>query len=122
MSRWSRLRQILPPELLAVPRKGCVNVHGSRLPRWRGAAPIQWAVASGDPTTAVCLMQMEAGLDTGPVIACREIAIEATDTGGSMLDKLAHLGAELLRAELPATSRLEDPVAQDHSRPRSPRC
>lgn len=109
--------KILPPELLAVPEKGCVNVHGSLLPRWRGAAPIQWAIASGDPTTGVCLMVMEAGLDTGPVIACREVPIGPHDTGGSMHDTLARLGADLLRSELLAYLRGERPVrAQDESR------
>jgi methionyl-tRNA formyltransferase len=109
--------RILPPELLAVPEKGCVNVHGSLLPKWRGAAPIQWAVASGDATTGVCLMAMEAGLDTGPVIARKEIAIEPTDTGGSMHDKLARLGADLVLAELPPFLRRERvPVPQDHAR------
>ncbi|MGC4117152.1 MAG: methionyl-tRNA formyltransferase [Myxococcales bacterium] len=108
--------KILPPELLAVPRHGCVNVHGSLLPRWRGAAPIQRSVASGDPTTGVCLMVMEAGLDTGPVFARREIPIEATDTGGSMHDKLAKLGAEALLVELPAyLAGQRPPVAQDHA-------
>ncbi len=109
--------KILPPELLAAPRHGCVNVHGSLLPRWRGAAPIQRAVAEGDPTTGVCLMVMEAGLDTGPVFARREIPIEPTDTGGSMHDRLAKLGAEALLSELPAYLRGERPaVPQDHSK------
>lgn len=109
--------KILPPELLAVPRRGCVNVHGSILPRWRGAAPIQWAIASGDPTTGVCLMQMEAGLDTGPVIACREIPIGPADTGGSMHDTLARLGADVLRAELLPFLRGERAVTpQDDAR------
>lgn len=109
--------KILPPELLAVPRHGCVNVHGSLLPRWRGAAPIQRAVASGDATSGVCLMVMEAGLDTGPVFARQEIPIEPTDTGGSMHDKLAKLGAEALLAELPAFLAGErPPVPQDHAK------
>jgi methionyl-tRNA formyltransferase len=109
--------RILPPELLAVPKHGCVNVHGSLLPRYRGAAPIQWAVANGDPETGVCLMQMEAGLDTGPVIACRRLPIGPTDTGGSMHDKLAQLGAEVLRAELPAFLAGERaPTPQDHAK------
>ncbi|MBI5549020.1 MAG: methionyl-tRNA formyltransferase [Deltaproteobacteria bacterium] len=109
--------KILPPEMLAVPTRGCVNVHGSLLPRWRGAAPIQWAVASGDPTTGVCLMLMEAGLDTGPVIACREMAIGPSDTGGTMHDKLALLGADLLRSDLPAYLAGErTPAPQDHAR------
>lgn len=108
--------KILPPELLAVPKHGCVNVHGSLLPRWRGAAPIQRAVAAGDPTTGVCLMVMEAGLDTGPVFARGEIPIGPADTGGSMHDKLAQLGAQLLLAELPAFLEGQRPaVPQDHA-------
>ncbi len=94
--------RILPPELLAVPRAGCLNIHGSLLPKYRGAAPIQWAIANGEAETGVCLMQMDAGLDTGPVLACRAIPIGPEDTGGSMHDKLSLLGAELLRSELPA--------------------
>jgi len=108
--------KILPPELLAVPRMGCVNVHGSLLPRWRGAAPIQWSIASGDPTTGVCLMLLEAGLDTGPVFARREVPIGPADTGGSMHDTLAKLGADLLRDELLPYLRGERaPVPQDHA-------
>ena len=106
--------KILPPELLAVPARGCVNVHGSLLPKYRGAAPIQWAIANGDPETGVCLMRMEAGLDTGPVIACRRVPIGPEDTGGSMHDTLAEVGADLLRAELPAYLAGErTPVPQD---------
>ncbi|MGI5860743.1 MAG: methionyl-tRNA formyltransferase [Myxococcales bacterium] len=109
--------KILPPELLAVPAKGCVNIHGSLLPKYRGAAPIQWAIANGEPETGVCLMLMEAGLDTGPVIACRSVPIGPEDTGGSMHDKLAELGAELLEAELPAFLAGErTPVPQEHAR------
>jgi methionyl-tRNA formyltransferase len=109
--------KILPPELLAVPRLGFVNVHASLLPKYRGAAPIQWAIANGEEKTGVCLMVLEAGLDTGPVFACRELPIRAMDTGGTLHDALASLGAELLRAELPAYLAGErTPVAQDHSR------
>ena len=108
--------RILPPELLAVPKHGCLNLHGSILPKYRGAAPIQWAVANGERETGVCLMVMEAGLDTGPVIACRTTPITANDTGGTMHDKLARLAAEVLRAELPAFLRGErKPVPQDDS-------
>lgn len=94
--------RILPPEVLAVPPKGCLNIHGSLLPKYRGAAPIQWAIANGEAETGVCLMQMDPGLDTGPVFACRAIPIGPEDTGGSMHDTLSQLGAELLRSELPA--------------------
>lgn len=93
---------ILPPAVLAMPRLGCINVHASLLPRWRGAAPIQRAILAGDTETGVTLMQMEAGLDSGPVLASRSCAIEATDTGGQLHDRLAHLGAGLLKDNLAA--------------------
>jgi methionyl-tRNA formyltransferase len=93
--------RILPPEVLAAPRLGCLNVHASLLPRWRGAAPIQWALASGDSETGVCLMQMEAGLDTGPVLAVRRTPILSTDTSETLHHRLAELGGELVRDELP---------------------
>ncbi len=93
--------KILPPDVLAVPKKGCVNVHASLLPRFRGAAPIQWAIASGDARTGVCLMQMDAGMDTGPVFACEEEAIRPDDTSQSLYARLAELGARVLRRELP---------------------
>ena len=94
--------QILPPALLAIPRLGCLNVHTSLLHRHRGAAPIQWAIAEGDAETGVCLMQMDAGLDTGPVIASRRTPIRPADTGSTLHDRLAVLGAELLVESLPA--------------------
>jgi methionyl-tRNA formyltransferase len=94
--------KILPRDVLEVPRRGSVNVHASLLPRWRGAAPIQWAIAAGDPRTGVCLMQMEEGLDTGPVISCAEVAIDPRDTSESLHERLSQLGAELLRRDLPA--------------------
>ena len=75
---------ILPRAVLAIPTHGCWNVHASLLPRWRGAAPIQRAIQAGDPTTGVCLMQMEAGLDTGPVLLHQPLPIAATDTGGQL--------------------------------------
>ena len=87
---------ILPPPVLAMPRFGCINGHASLLPRWRGAAPIQRAIAAGDSVTGICAMLMEAGLDTGPVLARREIAIGVTDTAGNLHDRLAALNAELL--------------------------
>ena len=109
--------KILPPEVLAAPRMGCVNVHASLLPKYRGAAPIQWAIARGEEKTGVCLMLLEAGLDTGPLIACRELALGPADTGGSLHDSLARMGAEILRAELPAFLEGERvPVPQDHAR------
>ncbi len=87
---------ILPKAVLAIPTHGCWNVHASLLPRWRGAAPIQRAIQAGDAKTGVCLMQMEAGLDTGPVLLHQELPVAATDTGGQLHDKLAELGAQVL--------------------------
>ena len=87
---------ILPASVLAIPRHGCWNVHASLLPRWRGAAPIQRAIEAGDDRTGVCLMQMEKGLDTGPVLLSLSTAIGEHDTGGSLHERLAALGAEVL--------------------------
>jgi methionyl-tRNA formyltransferase len=87
---------ILPRAVLAIPRHGCWNVHASLLPRWRGAAPIQRAIEAGDRETGVCLMQMEAGLDTGPVLLSQRLAIGEEDTGGQLHDRLAALGAQTL--------------------------
>jgi methionyl-tRNA formyltransferase len=88
---------ILPRKVLAMPRRGCWNVHASLLPRWRGAAPIQRALLAGDARSGVCLMQMEAGLDTGPVLLERALDIAPHDTGGTLHDRLAALGAGVLR-------------------------
>ncbi len=87
---------ILPQELLDIPRLGCINVHVSLLPRWRGAAPIQRAVLAGDSETGVCIMQMDAGLDTGAILLSDKLQIESNDTSGSLHDKLATLGGDLL--------------------------
>lgn len=87
---------ILPPAVLAMPRLGCINVHASLLPRWRGAAPIQRAVLAGDRETGVTIMQMERGLDTGPMLAREALPIGPTDTAGDLHDGLASLGARLL--------------------------
>jgi methionyl-tRNA formyltransferase len=92
--------RILPRALLDAPRLGCLNVHGSILPRWRGAAPIQWAVASGDTETGVCLMQMDEGLDTGPVLACKRTAIGSEETAGALAERLSVMGGAILREEL----------------------
>ncbi|HEY0333083.1 MAG TPA: methionyl-tRNA formyltransferase, partial [Stenotrophomonas sp.] len=98
---------ILPKAVLRIPTHGCWNVHASLLPRWRGAAPIQRAIEAGDAETGVCLMQMEAGLDTGPVLLAQRTPIGEHETGGQLHDRLAEFGAEvlsdglgLLRAEL----------------------
>jgi methionyl-tRNA formyltransferase len=87
---------ILPPSVLDIPRMGCLNVHASLLPRWRGAAPIQQAILNGDAESGVCLMQMEAGLDTGPVYACATTPITDDDNAGDLHDRLATMGGELL--------------------------
>jgi len=87
---------ILPRKVLALPRLGCWNVHASLLPRWRGAAPIQRAILAGDAESGVDLMQMEAGLDTGPVLLERRTPIDRADTGGTLHDRLSALGADVL--------------------------
>ncbi|GAB3310244.1 methionyl-tRNA formyltransferase [Luteimonas notoginsengisoli] len=87
---------ILPPKILAIPKFGCWNVHASLLPRWRGAAPVQRAIEAGDTQAGVCLMQMEAGLDTGPVLLSQPLDIFADETGGQLHDRLAALGAQVL--------------------------
>jgi len=87
---------ILPRAVLELPRRGCLNIHASLLPRWRGAAPVQRAILAGDAATGVTIMQMDEGLDTGPVLLTREIAIGAHDTGGSLHAALAALGAATL--------------------------
>src|SRR5690606_21812792 len=94
--------RILPRAVLDAPRRGCVNVHASLLPRWRGAGPIQWAIASGDRETGVCLMQMDEGLDTGPVIACERTPIDPDETSAELGARLARMGAALLEAKLAA--------------------
>lgn len=99
--------RILPPDVLAAPRRGCLNVHASLLPRWRGAAPIQWAIAAGDRETGVCLMQMEAGLDTGPVLALRRTPISPTENAETLAARLAELGGMMLGEEMPAFFRGE---------------
>jgi methionyl-tRNA formyltransferase len=98
---------ILPKKVLAIPRLGCWNVHASLLPRWRGAAPIQRAILAGDSETGVDLMQMEAGLDTGPVLIERRTPIGDDDTGGSLHDRLAGLGADALAEGLARIARGE---------------
>ncbi|MFF2048902.1 methionyl-tRNA formyltransferase [Stenotrophomonas bentonitica] len=103
---------ILPKAVLTIPTHGCWNVHASLLPRWRGAAPIQRAIQAGDAETGVCLMQMEAGLDTGPVLLKQHIAISANDTGGQLHDRLAELGAQVLSDGLGLLRAGIKPIAQ----------
>ena len=93
--------QILPQKLLDIPEYGSINVHGSLLPRWRGAAPIHAAIRAGDDETGVTIMVMDAGLDTGPMLTKRIIPIEADETGQSLHDKMAQIGADLLIDTLP---------------------
>ncbi len=96
---------LLPPEVLALPRLGCINIHASLLPRWRGAAPIHRAIEAGDAQSGITIMQMDEGLDTGPMLLARSIPILPEDTTGSLHDRLAALGAELV---VEALRRLPD--------------
>lgn len=108
---------ILPQAVLDIPERGCLNVHASLLPRWRGAAPIQWAIASGDTETGITIMQMNAGLDTGDILLARRLPIEPDDTGGSLHNKLAPMGGQTLLAAL---ERIDAgklaPRSQEHGR------
>ncbi|MEL6701822.1 MAG: methionyl-tRNA formyltransferase, partial [Pseudomonadota bacterium] len=97
---------ILPQAVLDAPTNGCVNIHASLLPRWRGAAPIHRAIMAGDAETGVCIMQMDAGLDTGPVLLCRAIPIGRTETTADLHDRLSVLGAEALIETLATYSTL----------------
>ena len=92
--------QILPKEVLDIPRLGCVNVHASLLPKFRGAAPIQWAIIDGEKVTGVTTMLMDVGLDTGDMLLKTEVSVDAKETGGSLHDKLAAAGGELLERTL----------------------
>jgi methionyl-tRNA formyltransferase len=103
---------ILPAAVLGVPARGCLNIHASLLPRWRGAAPIQRALLAGDPRTGVTIMRMEAGLDTGPMLLSRSIPIDARDNAKSLHDKLAALGAQLIEEALGALRYALPEVAQ----------
>ena len=93
--------QILRPEMLDLPKFGCINIHGSLLPRWRGAAPIQASILAGDQETGVTIMKMDPGIDTGPLLSQRSIPIDPDDTAGTLFAKLAPLGADLLIDTLP---------------------
>lgn len=109
--------QILPKEILDMPSKGCINVHASLLPDYRGAAPIQWAVINGEQVTGVTTMRMDEGLDTGDMIMKEEVALEQGETGGSLFERLAQTGAELCVRTLTA---IEEGTAvytpQDHTK------
>jgi methionyl-tRNA formyltransferase len=92
--------RILPPPVLEAPRLGCINVHASLLPKLRGAAPIEWAIINGETETGVCLMQLDQGMDTGPVYGCARCPIDADETGAELSAKLAELGASFLASNL----------------------
>jgi methionyl-tRNA formyltransferase len=104
---------IVPPALLQLPPRGCLNVHASLLPRWRGAAPIQRAILAGDARTGITIMQMDAGLDTGPILLQEELSIAADETAGTLHDRLAALGAGLI---VRALATRPEPQPQDESR------
>ncbi len=93
--------QILPQTLLDIPENGSLNVHASLLPRWRGAAPIQAAILHGDKQSGVTIMQMDAGLDTGPILSQHKIELTADETGGSLTERLSRIGADLLVETIP---------------------
>jgi methionyl-tRNA formyltransferase len=105
---------ILPAAILKIPRLGCINIHASLLPRWRGAAPIQRALLAGDASTGITIMRMEAGLDTGPMLAWSSTQITGLDTGKSLHDRLAGMGADLMVDTLP---RIENGSAQERVQP-----
>lgn len=108
--------QILPESILNIPGSGSVNVHASLLPRWRGAAPVQAAILHGDQVTGVTLMKMDPGLDTGPIIAARQVRVPPDTTGGDLTETLAELGGRLLRDALPRYVQGEiEPYPQDDS-------
>ncbi|MET0203726.1 MAG: methionyl-tRNA formyltransferase [Casimicrobiaceae bacterium] len=96
---------ILPQEVLDWPRHGCLNIHASRLPRWRGAAPIQRAIEAGDAATGVTIMQMDAGLDTGPIVSVVDVPIALRETAGTLLEKLTDAGASAIAAALGRLAR-----------------
>lgn len=109
--------QILRPKMLALPRHGCINVHASLLPRYRGAAPIQWAVLDGEAKSGVTIMKLDEGVDTGPMLLQREIDLALDETAGSLHDRLAPLGAHLLLEAIDGLQSGEvKSQPQDHSR------
>lgn len=101
---------LLPSTVLQMPRLGCINIHASMLPRWRGAAPVERAILAGDVDTGACIMQMDAGLDTGPVLLAQAEEIKARDTAGELRGRLANLGASAIVEVLAALERGEQPV------------
>jgi len=108
--------QILPPTVLSIPPRGCVNVHASLLPKYRGAAPINWAILNGETRTGVTTMYMDAGMDTGPILLSAETLIEMEDAAGTLHDRLSRMGAQLLLETLDGLEKdLIIPRPQDHS-------
>ena len=93
--------QILPKEILTLPKYGCINIHASLLPRYRGAAPINWAIIRGETETGITIMQMDEGMDTGAILLQERIPIDPEDTAGTLTEKLSLLGAKLITAALP---------------------
>jgi len=109
--------QILPKEILELPKYGCINIHASLLPLYRGAAPINWAIIHGETRTGNTIMQMEEGLDTGPILLQEAIPIDPKDTAGTLMEKLSALGAKLITAALPLIEAGKlTPEQQDSSR------
>ena len=107
--------RILPQEILSYPRLGCINVHSSLLPKYRGSAPVQWAVLNGDAETGVSIMQMDEGLDTGDVLCCEKIAIDPEETSGQLFDRVTAVGARVLCEVVPAIAAgTLKPQPQDH--------
>jgi len=108
--------RILTREVLDTPRLGCLNLHASLLPRYRGAAPIQWAIVQGEAETGICLMQMDEGIDTGPVLAVRRLAIGPEETAEQLSGRMAQLAAEVVRTDvLDALAGKLSPTPQDHA-------
>ena len=109
--------QIVSQEILDIPKYGCVNIHASLLPKYRGAAPIQWAVIDGEEKTGVTIMQMNAGIDTGDILYTKEYVLEPKETGASLFDKLMVLGAEAIVEALPLLEMGKlTPTPQDHTK------
>jgi methionyl-tRNA formyltransferase len=109
--------RILPADVLAGPRLGCVNIHASLLPKYRGAAPITWAVVRGETETGITLMQMDAGMDTGAMLETWRIPIEPDESAGDLSERLSQLGARAVREGVPkVVARAYEPEAQDESR------
>ena len=105
---------ILPQAILDAPALGCINIHASLLPRWRGAAPIQRAILAGDNKTGICIMQMESGLDTGPILTRVQCSINDDDTSQQLHDRLAQLGGEILLNSLPKLTTLQAHAENQH--------